>query len=340
MKDNSRFISFDIISGILILWMIVYHSFQWAELEGSMIFHRLLNLFYFFMAWFYFKAGFLFNNEKPIKENLVSGVTRLIIPMFFWFIIGYLLFIPYLVVIEGAPIWKLFIWPAYSIISSGDTIGNSPLWFLLSLFIVRILLFFISRLSFFSILNIFLLSVLVGWLGSYYSLQLPLGLISTPIGLAFSLSGFLVGRKIKIESKSKLSIVSVLLVTLLSFFYGSYVDIHTNSLWFGDYFLYILSSIVLITFLIPSLFFEVRSISWIGENSMIFLVSHWPIFTLIKYIWIYFKLETGYVYAFILAFSSIVIGIYLRLKFSDKKLFLDGREVYSLTLKYWYRVSN
>lgn len=330
MNVKKRSASLDIISGVLILWMIVYHSFQWAELDKTPLFNTLLSFFYFFMAWFYFKAGYLFNSSRGLNEIVSSGMIKLLIPMIVWLTIGYIILIPYLFFVEKSPIWKIVIWPAYSLISSGDTIGNSPLWFLLSLFIVRVLLFFITKLSFILILIITFILLLIGWFEFYNSINLPFGLVSTPIGLLFSLSGFLIKSKFKIDKKNNFSIVVCLFVLLFTSYFNSYVDIHTNTLWFGSYFLYIATSILLITFLVPVVSFELKPISWFGVNSMIFLVIHWPIFTLVKYIWIYLGLELGYGYVITLASTSIVLGVCLGLKLSDKELLLDGKVIYDL----------
>lgn len=61
----------DNIAGILIIYMIVYHIFQWCDLSDINRSYCMLPLS-FFMFWFFYKSG-MFYKEKTCKEVLLGG---------------------------------------------------------------------------------------------------------------------------------------------------------------------------------------------------------------------------------------------------------------------------
>lgn len=68
----------DACAGVMVMWMITYHIFISAEIENC-IQYTLFNIFYFFMPWFFFKAG-VFWRKKPINVVIRNGLKRLGIP--------------------------------------------------------------------------------------------------------------------------------------------------------------------------------------------------------------------------------------------------------------------
>lgn len=333
----SRNFSFDIISGMMILWMVVYHAFQWGGLVTTPFFEFLMTFFFFFMAWFYFKAGFFFDKKKNLKEIFEKDLKKLIIPMLIWNFIGYFTLLPRLIYIENQPIWKVFVWPIYSIFSSGDTIGNPPLWFLLSLFLVRLLLFFILRLSIKKIILIFAFSIYLSVELSVLNSPLPLGLITIPIGTVFALSGFALKPLIRKSYLNGIAIYFILLLLFSSNCMMSYVDVHTNNLWYGSYLLYIFLSISIIYFLLVCISsFRFFFLEWVGSKSMYFLVLHWPIFTILKYVLNIFGLSGGVIFSSLILLISLGVCVFFSYHFSSNKLFFDGTLIYekiSLLLK-------
>ena len=69
--SNERFDSIDAISGCMIIYMIVYHVFQWCNLcsyNDTIVMHLLS----FFMFCFFFKSG-MFYKAKCNKELIYGG---------------------------------------------------------------------------------------------------------------------------------------------------------------------------------------------------------------------------------------------------------------------------
>lgn len=72
-KNNtkSRDESIDVISGILIFYMIIRHCMQRTSLQESYIYESIKYLT-FFMPWFFYKSG-MFYNKASYKEIMNGG---------------------------------------------------------------------------------------------------------------------------------------------------------------------------------------------------------------------------------------------------------------------------
>lgn len=67
MKEGKRKEYIDVVAGIMILWMIVGHL---RQVSGFNLDYP--NILYFFMPWFYYKAGAL-SDEKALRETANGG---------------------------------------------------------------------------------------------------------------------------------------------------------------------------------------------------------------------------------------------------------------------------
>jgi len=328
-KMGKRNESLDIITGIMILWMIVYHSFQWANYYDSNVFNLLLKCFYFFMPWFYFKSGYVFNKTHTLKIVVEKGISLLLIPMIIWTLIGYALTIPELIN-DGLPIWKIIIKPAFVLFRYGDTLGNSPLWFLFSLFFVRISLKLLTNLKLGFIIAFTISFALLGFLFNYKNFNLPLGLISYPIGMFFSLAGFVCNQLNIKQNMTKLNIVLIACTLLISLFFFSYVDLHLNITWYGSYWGYIFGSLLAINSLLV-LFknLKIKSLAWIGNKSLYFFVIHWPVFYIIQHIFKFIDLpQKSYLFCLILSFCAIFLSSLIAKFIPEKYIGLNGTGIF------------
>ncbi|QDO93699.1 acyltransferase family protein [Formosa sediminum] len=326
--------SLDTISGIMIIWMVILHSFQWGNLTGSMIYIFLLKCLYFFMSWFYYKTGFLYNKGKGLSMTFKKGLDQLITPMLIWTTVGYLLTIPGLLM-GNYPLWKIPIAPLFFLVSSGDTIGNSPLWFLLSLFFIKIVFPFIARVNL-NLKKIIAISLLcLSWVFEKNNIKIPFGLHSFPLGLFFTLSG-LICKEFRVPDRIiKSGLWLVLPYIVLSIFFASYVDFHNNNLVYGNYWLFTLNALFAINLCLV-LFREVnlKILSWIGEKSLVYLVIHWPIFFLIKISFVFLNISTeNYLYVVSLFVIAICISTLIAKFIPYKYLGLQSSLIVNLNTK-------
>jgi fucose 4-O-acetylase-like acetyltransferase len=129
---RERVVYYDSVAGILLVHMVLFHCCQWAH-----VYDRLQIVLFFFMTWFFFKNG-LFYRVRSFKEEVYQSFKRLIVPFIIFSILGtIILWIKYL--IEGNLTIHSMISSVSSILVVGAPKGNLPLWFLLSLFSVRVI---------------------------------------------------------------------------------------------------------------------------------------------------------------------------------------------------------
>lgn len=70
--NKKRLMSMDVLAGIMILYMVIMHVMQWAELQDTVLFYNLSVVFGCFMPWFFFKGG-IFLNITVILNYLSGG---------------------------------------------------------------------------------------------------------------------------------------------------------------------------------------------------------------------------------------------------------------------------
>lgn len=67
MRNNA----YDIISGAMIIWMVVYHAFQWGGLTNTDVFKALIGLFFFFMPWFFLNLVLFLRLNHWVRQSEV-----------------------------------------------------------------------------------------------------------------------------------------------------------------------------------------------------------------------------------------------------------------------------
>lgn len=65
--------SMDVLAGIMILYMVIMHVMQWAELQDTALFYNLSVVFGCFMPWFFFKGGMFFKHNSNTKLLIGGG---------------------------------------------------------------------------------------------------------------------------------------------------------------------------------------------------------------------------------------------------------------------------
>jgi fucose 4-O-acetylase-like acetyltransferase len=272
MADN-RIHYMDAVGAVMLIYMILGHCFQLSHVTDYHIY--LTKLLDIFMPWFFFKAGMFYKN-RPFREELKKSSKRLLIPFVVFSIIGSL-------------VWWLQMYAHYSmkwafvyripfyILWRGALPGNLPLWFLLSLFGVKILFNYANHLKRGKWLVVSLVSVvwiLVGRLSAIYGLPYPLWLSNISSGLMF----FTIGYLLRNYTPSRLQLIVITLAyLLLVYFHFEYMDMRTGimgkPLW--TYVPQMILGIIAINGIglwmgnFPSI------LSRIGEDSMAYYCLHW-----------------------------------------------------------------
>ncbi|MBP5547898.1 MAG: hypothetical protein J6X58_03275 [Bacteroidales bacterium] len=132
------------------------------------------------MAWFFFKSG-MFYKDRCIKDNIILGFRRLFIPAVVFNVLG---FICYLIIEQPKTCFSYEMGFLYVF---GTLRGNTPMWFLPSLFVVQVAFSLLRKCHFPTIvitlmaIGLFFLNKDIGF-RPYWFYNIPLGLLFYSLG--------------------------------------------------------------------------------------------------------------------------------------------------------------
>lgn len=144
--NNGRLVYFDWIRGCMILWMLVYHiSLNYGRIkfgvpEDSASIFTFMS---FFMAPFYVGAGYFFSFKKSLKDFWDNQIRKLFVPYCFFTIFGIMIFEIYSMAANGG----LGAISLIAAIPTGCLRTNTPMWFLFSLFMCRMIYYCINKMA-------------------------------------------------------------------------------------------------------------------------------------------------------------------------------------------------
>lgn len=260
--------------------MLYVHVCLWSSVEQN---HILSKMLFMFMPFFFFKSGMFFREGKTFKQTLVAGTKRLVVPYVVFSFVGWFLFLLRDVANDGLTTLSLLtmvIDPLRLIFHEGALAGNSPLWFLMSLFAVKMLSCFFLMNKTLCILSVcmtggtaYILNR-VGLDSYYYLSNICSGCFFFEIG--YLLKEFQYCKTVLVAS----AIVYISIIFLIP----TSVDMHTNQFFKGSYIAWLASSTAGIVMLdnVARLRWlrNCRSLQLIGRNSMTVYVTHWPVMCL------------------------------------------------------------
>lgn len=297
--------------------MILQHIYQHAKLTNTPE-YEWSNILAFFMPWFFYKAGMFFK-EKPIKKIIISSTERLLIPFMVFSIIGeFVLFISN-AINSPKPIYFTILYSIgraiKNILLEGSSPGNLALWFLLSLFCVRIIWAFCYEKN---RLYIIPFLCLIAPLMHFVDIKYPFYLANISSGLTYFGFGFIL-KDFKINNPYVIITLTALWISSIIYF-PNMIDMRGNSLNSGYYILSFpqnLLGILAINSLFEKLQIKCNILSNIGKNSMGYYCIHWIILITTR---IFFK---GYTYLIITIFCCLIflpLSIYIISQTKLKKL--------------------
>lgn len=274
---NNRIEHIDAVAGLMILWMVFGHLQQVCGVQL-----QYPNLLFFFMPWFYYKSGMLFENTfEPLHTQASKRFHKLFRPFIIYAIVGQLALTTCFLV-EGVDSLKPYLYsPLRSLVLGGCIPGNTPLWFLPSLFVTQcVSIFLLTQKN--SPWLWALVSIVLGFGISFIDSRfIPTYIKSTFGGVFF----FCMGNWLKDwQYKWWMTIVMVLSVIIVILCHISGFDIRENSVD-GYYFLGAVVSLVgciAINGLTKwiQLILKLRILQYIGRNAMLIYVTHWIVLLL------------------------------------------------------------
>ena len=315
----------DLISGLFILQIVVMHILQWSGLWGTGTFFDYWDkAFFFFMPWFYFKAGLFLNRKRALRDWIRKDAYRLLLPYLVFSVIGSVIRMGFDLWEGEKPLWKIPLSPLGGVAVDGAPGGNMPLWFLLSLFWSRL---FFRLLPERREVCAFVVAIVIGAVLSEYGVKLPLSLSTAFPGLVFLLLGrwsrnYVAGDK-KISGGGDFLLLVVYTISVCVFLPSA--GMRLNQFVIEDlsgvvsYPMVVLLSWIgclSISFVIRLLFFRISFLEYLGKDSMLFYVMHWiPLFVtnkLLVYCFPALERWSLFAYSSVSVFTVLLICVLLR----------------------------
>lgn len=259
--------------------MILRHYVSYIGLKDSLLF-SLTDILFFYMPWFFFKAGMFFS---PVEHNqrlsvIKKDVNRLIIPYIFFSFVGIIVNIIFATYTNEMTPLQVCINGGGGFLQSGYLDWSSHLWFLLSLFFVRLVYRKIYNVNWVLIIgvalgiavihNVYIAPYGIVWIGNFCS------------GLVF----YVLGSKLKmIQYNKSVFVLSVIVLILMAHICPTIVSMMKNEVinrgiyifWFP----FCLSGIIVFNniFKYSLRFFDSTFLISIGKDSMSYYLLHFTI---------------------------------------------------------------
>ena len=275
--QSKRINHLDLVAGLLILWMIYFdHLRSFCGVSYFIGYDALKRLFYFFMAWFYFKSGMFYDEKRNARDVAMRDFHRFVVPFLIGCLIAMAIQALYLSLTGQFNVEYYITRNIIDIFNHGGASWNVALWFLISLYVVKLLYRFLSK----YICNVLiaLLSVTFSYLLYRMQIYRPAAIGNIPLGLFF----YSFGVALRSLQYNSTVFAWTFLSTVLIYVLGEihYFSFRLNMVSENDmYFLVIYSclcSIIVFDFLAR----KIAPPTWllyIGRNSMAFYVLHYPI---------------------------------------------------------------
>lgn len=306
--EYKRINSLDAVGGLFIIFMISRHAFQMSNTTDDQVYIASQYFLFMFMAWFFYKSG-RFHRDKDLRQVIKGGIKKFIYPFMLYTIVGAIIYFWGLYDEGKLSIKTMLYEPFHQIFFEGSYIGNLPLWFLLSLFFVKVIVAFSRKLR---LKKEYLLAMALivaggGTLLIKHFSKIPFILLNVPLGLIFYLTGFFLK---KYEDRKIVVFVSLLTYTIIQLTIPSAVDFRCDNTYEGYWTTYIIASvagIIVIDNLFKFKFLQLPVLTSIGRNSMEYYCLHWILFEVIQFRCFRSIQEPNYDDLWTLIFYSVLI---------------------------------
>lgn len=286
MKERNH--AFDLLCGICIVRMVSLHVMGFCGESTQAWWGEVMAWTYFFMSFFFFKAGY-FNRgvAGPTRAYIAAKARRLLVPYLCAGWIGlavYFAFMPVLINRYHRPVEQLqwsHIW------TESGFYGNNPTWFLFSFFMAYVVVHFLEKVP--RLHWAVPLFPLAGYLLFEAGNPLWMSMDNIFMGVFFFYLGHVWKGLSARLAPERMTALSVLLT--IGF-------VACNCMWEGDYtmsdntfrgsFLQVTLKTTMALCGLSGLLLSLRLpripwICYIGEHSMVYFISHYPIIYIYKF---------------------------------------------------------
>lgn len=278
MRDRS----IDIVSSIFIIQMVLFHIGQQAGLLDAAYYEVSIKVFACFMPWFFFKSGIFFKPQSN-KETVIKEAKRALVPFVVFSLIGHICYIFVLYSKHDTNIIHYTLSPIKQLLQGGSIAGNMPLWFLSSFFAVKVL--FNAIYSWHKQFLLVLIAA-IPYLLYITHTELPIYYIANiSAGIFFYGCGFYLKD---VLDKWYVILPCIVAFTLSLFIIPTYVDMRTNQVVLGNFYLWYplaIAGIITFKYIFSIIDFGLSTIlGVVSRNSIFILCTHWIIIMLVSLI--------------------------------------------------------
>lgn len=283
MQQIKRDFSLDTVSGIMIIYMILLHCFQFARNADNLIFEKLSSFFICFMAWFFLKSGMFHHKESTFRTIFMHTINKFKRPFFTFMSIGYIVYALDLF-LKNDTNWIHYILSPLKqcILGGGVHEGALHMWFLITLLLVK------------SFSPIFIDKFKQGWIvcgfiGYIFSLMDKNGHILIPYYICNFFPGMFfygLGYNMKIYQYKSCVFVIMIVIFIISLIFPAMVDFRRNLTVDGSYLswlFYASANIMIFNYALKKIHInKIWPFTFIGMHSMYWFLFHWSLLILIS----------------------------------------------------------
>ena len=282
MNPKDRDCSLDTVGGVMILYMIFMHCCQFAGMMDWEVEQFLAVAFNCFMAWFFFKSGMFHREGQGVQSVMKRTLPKLLRPYVAFSVVGYFVYCVVLWSRSDRDLVHYTLSIAKSILLTGSYGGALPLWFLVTLFLVKTFSpVIVDKCKLGGVMACGLIGCACAYVESEHLKLQPYYVFNFfPAMFFYGLGYILKGKQ---YGKWVLGFSAV--VFIASFAYPSTVDFRVNLLSVGAYplfLLYSLAAIVVFNNAAKALGRGLWPFTQIGRQSMYWYCAHWPLLLVIN----------------------------------------------------------
>jgi hypothetical protein len=317
-----RTIHLDIVCGLLVLWMIFGDHLRYMSgIQTFPGYDILRRLFFFFMAWFFFKSGMFYCDKRTVKEVIRHDWQKLGQTYLIGCSLAIILQLVYQLLLGHLDIKTFIIRNLIDVFNHGGASWNIALWFLMSLYVVKVL--FSWMISKIPAIWIAIVTVLICWWFNKMGVFRPACIGNIPLGLFFYSCGYMM----KDWQYQRLPFVSALIVggCIFSLNAVNSFGFRINRVSSDDVYFVVIVACICNILIFNNIFKKITPpiLEFIGKNSMTFYVLHFPLGMLFSSIGIDLLCWTGmrlYVFTCITTIGGLILLYFLIERTNNKYL--------------------
>jgi len=237
MEETKRYSNLDVVAGLLVIWMIYFDHLRYmAGVQSFWGFDFLKRIFFFFMAWFFFKSGMFFKDHRTVKEVAKHDFRKFVVPYLIGCCLAMFLQLIYLIVTGQFDFKPFIVRNIINTLNHGGASWNIALWFLVSLYSVKII--FRWAISYIHPIIIAFIAVLISFILYHFGIFRPSFIGNIPLGLFFYSIGFL----LRDLQYNRIMIASAIIMSLLLFLSNTVTSLNfrLNKVGSGDDYLIVM----------------------------------------------------------------------------------------------------